>query len=66
MLDPGRCQGAAVMTNADAGRALIDEVLAAIGRAFHWEDQAIGATNTSSIRSPNSAAMRKASGSEGS
>lgn len=36
VLYPERCQGAAVMTNADEGRALIGEVLAAIDAAYGW------------------------------
>jgi CubicO group peptidase (beta-lactamase class C family) len=67
VLYPEPCRGAAVMTNADNGRALIDEVLAAIGAVYGWgQAAASGATNTSSMASPNSAATRKASGSEGS
>ena len=33
---PARCQGAAVMTNGDAGQALVAETLGAIGAAFGW------------------------------
>lgn len=33
---PARCQGAAVMTNGDAGRALVAETLGAIGRDYDW------------------------------
>ena len=33
---PSRCQGAAVMTNGDAGQALVAEMVRAIGKDFGW------------------------------
>ncbi|MBA3563552.1 MAG: serine hydrolase [Gammaproteobacteria bacterium] len=35
---PETCQGAAVMTNADGGRLLVNEVLRAIADTYHWAD----------------------------
>lgn len=37
VMNPATCGGAAVMTNADAGRPLIDEVLRAVGEAYGWD-----------------------------
>lgn len=36
---PDTCQGAAIMTNSDAGDTLIEEILRAIGDTWHWPEE---------------------------